>query len=289
MRDAGGLYLDSGPGLTVTRQRSGRSRPSAGFDPPAFEEALVERMRSNVEEAGREWTPETEVDHASRRPPRTIGRRAFRGLFAALTMVFALGSGCDPEEEDLSGPSQDDLTGAVTVDGEPGPGAQVWIIGPRTLTVTTDGEGRFSAPDLLPGSYEVAALIDEVVCPRVPVQVQSDQTTDVTVPCTTPLGFSVAVMGGYRHPQQALSQICGKVTTDPPQPNALFRATITGQGVRPPGSGTGNLDAMGMATFALPITQRSTFKIQVTVTSGGTHETGLTTVVVEAIQGSCPT
>jgi hypothetical protein len=50
-----------------------------------------------------------------------------------------------------------DLSGTVSAEGAPVPGATVTVSGPMTRTVTTGEDGRYAVPRLLAGTYEISA------------------------------------------------------------------------------------------------------------------------------------
>ena len=85
-------------------------------------------------------------------------RNSIRPCFFALLLLLCLGLGSDLQADTLSGTIKDPQ-------GLPVAGARVEISGSNNLaqpiTLTTDQTGKFTAPDLKPGTYTVRVTIDK--------------------------------------------------------------------------------------------------------------------------------
>jgi hypothetical protein len=105
-----------------------------------------------------------------------------------------------------------DLSGTVTAEGAPVPGATVTVSGPMTRTVTTGEDGRYAVPRLLAGTYEISAAKFGYDAAAAGVTITAGQAATADVPMT-------------RKPAAVVS---GTVTTaGAPEPGATVRAAGT--------------------------------------------------------------
>ena len=218
------------------------------------------------------------------------------------------GTECDPESRTVDVPEGDKatadfdcttlppedgrITGTVTTDGSPQPGATVTLDGGEVTS--TDAQGTYTFDPVSPGQHEVSVMVEGAECEPASRSVDVPEGGEAVADfdCTTPTeDFTTSLDDGYRHDPPGSdppSVVCGKISTDPSQPGASFEVTVTGPDVRGPVPFTGTLDDMGMATYEVGIGAFGDYSIEVEVTSDGVVSTTSATTSVTSSQSSCP-
>ncbi|HEY7471932.1 MAG TPA: carboxypeptidase regulatory-like domain-containing protein [Gemmatimonadota bacterium] len=129
------------------------------------------------------------------------GRRLLRLGLLAVILASVWGGKCSRQGPEFFGivmvPGTGSLSGIVTLDGEEQEGVLVILtLSQNNTTVdtfVTDDDGRFTFLNLDPGDYTLSTTIEDADCEEVEAEVDADELTEVTLPCTIPT--TGAVMG----------------------------------------------------------------------------------------------
>lgn len=111
----------------------------------------------------------------------------FRIFVALVTLATVLGADCG-DSGPVDGGSTGTIVGDVTLDGAPRSGAAVTLSqdGGVVATATTDANGDYAFPDLVPGTYRVAVAIAGASCPGERTVVVGVAESRANFSCSTP-------------------------------------------------------------------------------------------------------
>jgi hypothetical protein len=102
-------------------------------------------------------------------------------------------------------------------------------------------------------------------------------------------GYTVRVVGTYRHIGPGVSEVCWDITTDPPRADARVTVKTTGPGVTVGGDNAGRTDANGAVRIRAGIDELGEYRSDVKVVdTAGIERTAQGSVTVLSQQGTCP-
>lgn len=118
-----------------------------------------------------------------------------------LTLVMAVALGCDsdrtPVAPDVSEPQIAAIQGVVSIGNSPVGGAWVSLSGPSgTRATTSDPDGAFAFPALIPGVYTVAATFAGVACDSATTEVEAGETITASIGCAAAQAQGVGTITG---------------------------------------------------------------------------------------------